>query len=281
MNKAIYQPKGKAGEYAQWACNLYVGCSNDCSYCYCKKGVLAHAMGGPEAKLKSCFRDEQHAFEVFVKELDANIDAIRQSSLFFTFSSDPLIPETRALNLKCIDYAIQRQVRCQILTKNADFITDERLRCIIANKSGLHYSNYLSFGFTLTGRDKLEPRASSNSERVRAMKSLHSSGFKTFASFEPMIDLKASYRLVNETLPFCDLYKFGLLSGKLPEADRLYKAFDFERRLENFYQDVCQVLKEADKKAYWKESINKVLMHYDILSEHSCNVTAEYDIFTV
>ena len=32
--KAIYNPKGKAGEYAPWACNFYTGCSNDCEYCY-------------------------------------------------------------------------------------------------------------------------------------------------------------------------------------------------------------------------------------------------------
>lgn len=30
--KAIYSPKGKAGEYAKYACNFYVGCSNDCDY---------------------------------------------------------------------------------------------------------------------------------------------------------------------------------------------------------------------------------------------------------
>lgn len=28
--KAIYKPAGKAGEYAKYACNFYVGCSNDC-----------------------------------------------------------------------------------------------------------------------------------------------------------------------------------------------------------------------------------------------------------
>lgn len=278
--KAIYNPSGKAGEYARWACNLYVGCSNNCAYCYCKRGVLGTAMGAPTPKLKSCFHDEQHAFDVFVKELDKNIDAIRQSSLFFTFTSDPLIPETRALNVKCIDYAVQRRVRCQVLTKNADFVQDKKLECIISDRSGLHYSEYLSFGFTLTGHDELEQRASSNSERIKAMNYLHSVGFKTFASFEPIIDLEASYRLVKETLPFCDLYKFGLLSGKLPEADGLYKVLGFGWRLENFYQDVCQVLKEAGRKAYWKESVNKALLHYDILSEHSCNVPSEYDIFT-
>lgn len=50
--KAIYKPAGKAREYAEWACNLFVGCSNDCSYCYCKRGALGSVMGRPQATLK-------------------------------------------------------------------------------------------------------------------------------------------------------------------------------------------------------------------------------------
>lgn len=41
-HKAIYQPKGAAREYSAWACNLYNGCSNQCDYCYCKRGVLSY-----------------------------------------------------------------------------------------------------------------------------------------------------------------------------------------------------------------------------------------------
>lgn len=53
--KAIYNPSGKAGEYSYWACNFYVGCSNGCTYCYCKKGILAGAMGQDKPQLKKCF----------------------------------------------------------------------------------------------------------------------------------------------------------------------------------------------------------------------------------
>lgn len=212
MSKAIYKPKGKAGEYAEWACNLYVGCSNDCYYCYCKRGVLAHAMGGPVPKLKACFRDEQHAFEVFVKELDENIEAIRQSSLFFTFSSDPMILETRDLNLKCIDYAIQRDVKCQVLTKNADFIRDEALRDILIDRSGM-YRRRLAFGFTLTGRDDLEPGASSNYQRVDSMMRIKLMGFRTFASLEPVVTPQKTAEISEMIASFCDLVKVGLMSG--------------------------------------------------------------------
>ena len=35
--KALYNPAGKAGEYAAWACNFFVGCSNGCKYCCLSK----------------------------------------------------------------------------------------------------------------------------------------------------------------------------------------------------------------------------------------------------
>ena len=248
MNSVIYKPKGKAGEYAEWACNLYVGCSNDCSYCYCKKGVLSHAMGGPKPKLKSCLRNEQHAFETFVKELDANIDAIRQSSLFFTFSSDPLIPETRALNVKCIEYAILRGVRCQILTKNADFTRDEALRVMVSNMSGLHYGKFLAFGFTLTGSDNLEPGASSNKERINAMRLLHDAGFKTFASLEPVVDPSLTLEVFRDSFDGCDLFKVGLMSGV---GKDYYEKEEVEQMVKG--------MKESGRQVYLKKSLTSYL----------------------
>ena len=33
----IYQPKGAAREYCEWALNIYTGCPHACFYCYCPK----------------------------------------------------------------------------------------------------------------------------------------------------------------------------------------------------------------------------------------------------
>ncbi len=212
MSKAIYKPKGKAGEYAEWACNLYVGCSNNCSYCYCKRGVLAHAMGAPEATLKKCFRDEKDAENVFTSELNKSLPELKKSSLFFTFSSDPMIPSTIDLNLTCIYKAVAAGVKCQILTKDANFIYHERLRELLVDATG-NYRKHVAFGFTLTGCDEEEPGASRNNDRADSMRRLKLMGFRTFASLEPVIRPASTTRIFHEVADCCDLFKVGLQSG--------------------------------------------------------------------
>jgi len=211
--KAIYNPSGKAGEYSYWACNFYTGCENDCEYCFCKKGFLKR-IWTPYAKLKECFKDEAHAYEVFVKEIDKNLTELQNHGLLFTFTSDPMLDSTVNLFASCLDYAIRQRVPVKFLTKNADnpihiFLNDDPRSKFFRTKRDL-----IAIGFTLTGHDKREPRASKNVERIETMKKLHEAGFKTFASIEPIIDVETSLQMIKETIGYCDLYKVGLESGK-------------------------------------------------------------------
>lgn len=207
-NKAIYRPAGKAGEYAAWACNLYTGCSNDCAYCYCKKGPLA-SVWTPEPRLKKCFKNEEHAYTVFLKELDENILSLKEKGLFFSFTTDPFLPQSRAFTWNCILTAIAKGIPVSVLTKRADFVD------IIGVDKWIRHDR-LAFGFTLTGRDDLEPNASTNGERIAAMKRLHDMGFRTFVSLEPVINADSSAECLSEIirLECCDLVKVGLESGR-------------------------------------------------------------------
>lgn len=164
--KALYQPKGKAGEYAKWACNFYNGCSNGCEYCYCKQGILAHVMGGNQPTLKKCFKDEKDAFDTFFDELfslnEQQKKSIGRYGVLFTFTSDPCLPETMELNLRVINM-LTRMYPANILTKCTEWI-DTDLGDIVLD-GNLFYKN-LAVGFTLTGHDELEPNASTNAERI-------------------------------------------------------------------------------------------------------------------
>ncbi|PWB01655.1 hypothetical protein C5O23_08875 [Duncaniella muris] len=238
---AIYNPSGKAGEYAAWACNFFTGCSNDCEYCYCKKGFLAKVWSD-KAQLKKCFKDRDHALEVFTREIDANLEALQASGLFFTFTSDPMLQETRDLTLEAIFTANSRGIPVQILTKRADFLDHQSMKALKL------IAGSIAWGFTLTGHDELEPGASSNIERLHAMKRLHDWGFKTFASIEPVVDFASAFSMINLSLGYCDLYKIGLMSGKRYNAQ--------ERSEAHFLLDM---LKEAPGRYYLKDSLIKFL----------------------
>lgn len=270
MSKAIYMPSGKAGEYAKYACNFYVGCSNDCDYCYCKRGVLGHSMGKPQATLKKCFKDADDAFEIFAKELDKNIVELQRHSLFFTFTSDPMIEECRELTIDAISYAVKSGVPCKILTKRGDFI--QKLPIWWLHKNS-YAKRFIAFGFTLTGHDELERGASTNAERIECMRNLHNAGFKTFASIEPVISIEKSKQMIQQTLGFCDLYKIGLMSGK-----RDYTPFD----VQGFMHDTNLVVRDNHAKVYWKDSVlDYIKMTREDCLKHADDfiVHADYNMF--
>lgn len=250
MNKAIYMPKGKAGEYAKYACNFYRGCSNGCTYCYLKRGVLQHALGADMPILKTCFNDEHDAIRVYFNELtDPNVYAdIMKQGVFFTFTSDPCLAETIILNSSVMCGTMDIDVPVQMLTKCAKWIhTDAGLQLLEHPKA----SELLSVGFTLTGMDYLEPNASTNAERVEAMKRIHDMGIRTWASVEPVIDIEASKRCIANTLEFCNEYKIGLLSG----GKRGYTKEDVQK----FVEWVENAVQGKGKKVYLKESVRNFI----------------------
>lgn len=269
--KAIYSPKGKAGEYAKYACNFYVGCSNNCDYCYCKRGVLGHAMGKPQATLKKCFKNFVHALETFNHELVSNLEELKRGGLFFTFTSDPFIEECKKLTIEAVTLAAAWHVPCKILTKRADFIKD------IPEMWYGELQRYIAFGFTLTGHDELEPGASTNAERIETMRTLHKAGFKTFASIEPIIDLESSSEMIKQTLGFCDLYKIGLMSGK-----RNYTPHD----VRVFMNEIINIFANhslSHPRVYWKDSVlDYIKVRRDDLNDmcwHGFIVGADYNMF--
>ena len=216
--KAIYNPSGKAGEYSYWACNFYTGCSNNCEYCYCKKGVMAHTWSD-KPKLKACFKDEHHALQVFEKELMQNLSDLQKYGLFFSFTTDPILPETKYLTYQSLGISVNNEVPVKILTKRADFVSP--LLLLNDKRKLSEYAKYVAFGFTLTGHDELELNASTNSERIEAMKKLHDAGFKTWASIEPIVDFESSLQMFISTSEYTDLYKIGLQSEKKYDKDKI------------------------------------------------------------
>lgn len=243
--KALYKPTGKAAEYASWAVNFYTGCSNDCEYCYCKRGVLSHVWDS-KPHLKKCFKDEKHAFDVFMEELYLNREELRKDGIMFSFTTDPMLDETLSLTLFCTEFALMNDVPVKILTKCAYWVFDKAMQWYLSYSFVNKHKDKLSIGFTLTGVDELEPNASSNSQRIEGMKELHKLGFKTWASMEPVINLTTTLQIIQQTKNFCDVYKVGLRSG-------VKKDYYDPKEMAYFYQSLR--LLSRNRKIYLKDSV--------------------------
>lgn len=245
--KALYSAKGPAMEYGRVGCNFYTGCPHDCIYCFLKRGAPSKQLGGTEVKLKKCFKDEDDALEIFCKEARKHTDYLREVGVFFSFTTDPMIHETRDMTISSIIHCIYNDIPVKVLSKDAQFVDYERF--------GLHcksdsFKELVSIGFTLTGRDDMEPNASTNAARIEAMVKLKKYGIKTWASIEPVVDWPSSRLMVERTLDCCDHYKIGLRSG----VKRDY--YDNSDTI-NSIQWLKHMILNAGKTVYFKESIRK------------------------
>ena len=268
--KALYTPKGAAREYAAVGCNFYTGCPHNCDYCYLKRGAPSKQLGGTEVQLKKCFKDVAHAKAILEKELEANLDYLKKVGIFLSFTTDPLIKETRELTSIAITEALMRDIPVMLLTKDATFVKDECDFMAWMDAINIIHRDKVAFGFTLTGRDDMEPGASSNLERIQAMYAMSKRGFKTWASIEPIIDFTSSLEMIRMTTGFCNHYKIGLRSG----VKRDYYDDD---KLISFLWELGELKKNHFMSFYLKDSIRKRLGESNMIELFS--VGKGYNIF--
>lgn len=215
-------------------------------------------------QLKKSFDDEEDALKIFKKELMENHGKVSEQGILFSFTTDPILTETRGLTLEAMEFAVSHNVPVQILTKRTDWMEEFDIR----NLEGLYneHKNKIAFGFTLTGRDDLESNASPNEERIEAMRKLHAQGFKTFASIEPVVEPQKSIEMIEATKDCCDFFKVGLMSGKK----------DYDKGELQVLLDVLITMFE--NKVYLKDSFVKFMgIERDNLPVHF--VSVNYNIF--
>ena len=255
--KVIYTPKGAALEYGRTGANFYTGCPHNCEYCYLKRGIIGKALGGTEVQLKKTLKDPDTAFSIFRKEAERHIDQLMETGVFFSFTCDPLISETEDLTISAVAFLNGRGVPTWTLTKNATFPESLHFQSSIIR--GLENKDIAHFGFTLTGRDDMEPGASTNDDRIRTMEYLHGEGFKTFASIEPVIDWVHSEMVIGKSIDCCDHYKIGLRSGVKKDYYKPVQVFERIRAIVDF-------ITENGRTVYLKNSV--------------CNLISDSNLFT-
>ena len=250
--KVIYTPKGAALEYGRVGANFYTGCPHNCEYCYLKRGIIGKALGGTEVNLKKTLKDPDTAFVIFEREVARHIDECRKHGIFFSFTCDPLIMETRCLTLRAIYHCVENGIPVWLLTKDATFSYDPDWMSAVCEEFTPEQKAMTHFGFTLTGRDDMEPGASTNDGRILAMSRVKQAGFKTWASIEPVLDWDSADKVVIGSLDYCDHYKIGLRSG----VKRDY--YNPQESTERIFRLVYTITSN-DRTVYLKESVRRML----------------------
>ena len=75
------------------------------------------------------------------------------------------------------------------------------------------FIRYLTIGFTITGKDKLEPGAPSTEERIEALRELHDRYMvKTFVSLEPITSIYTASEVIKKTYQITDEIRIGAQS---------------------------------------------------------------------
>lgn len=265
--KAIYEPSGAAYEYCHWACNLYNGCTNKCDYCYNRHSMTAAVLGADKVSLKKVLKDETTAFCIFCEELDEMKKRMKPTdSLFFSFVSDPMLPQTRNLTMKCVMEALRNGVNVQILTKCTDWTNkvEEFVRPLIP------YAKRVAIGFTITGMDYMETFCMNNTaERIKAMGKLKEYGITTFASVEPVIGIEYAIIAVRKAYPVCDMFKVGLVSKmgiKFSEED----VRSLVSRINFAVHNATPV--------YWKKSVRDVVGN-EFCDAYANSVPSDFNLF--
>jgi len=230
--KAIYQPKGKAAEYAKYACNFFVGCSINCSYCYNKTGRFAKTLGGNTPTLKKCFANVAIAYRIFQIEALENLEDLKKHGIFFSFTTDPMLPQTHQLTFLSMIFANQNKIPVQILTK--DVREFDHWIEMFQSFPSLN-PELIALGVSISGDSSQEPGASCTYDRITAILRLHHAGFRTFISLEPAIRVNVIKRVIDMTLNWCDLYRIGLGVGtkqeQLKTAQAIMEEFHFYKKL--------------------------------------------------
>lgn len=241
----IYQPQGAAGEYAKWAINLYHGCSNGCTYCYNRRGVLSHVFGdkpelaAPIIKLRDKLlnkymkdrgitaRENIYPSEAFMRAVLAaqrliladlakiGEDKIRKDGgIFFSFTCDPFdsyLDNNNNITEWMLYTLVTSQIPVTILTKNVDWLYTEGWELVLTRSHKVwpeyveNLLHCLTIGFTITGKDELEPNAPSTEKRIEALRKLHDEyKIKTFVSLEPIISIHTASEVIRNTYKITD-----------------------------------------------------------------------------
>lgn len=248
----IYEPHGMAREYSPYACNLYIGCSHRCRYCY-----APHTLQRSEENYFGIPSPRKNVLKYLEKDLQIKS---YHKQIMLSFIGDDYCNNT--------DHSQTTREALMLLNKYSAPVAllskggEKMLRDVDVF---LSFGSRIAVGTTLTFFDETKSRewevgASLPMERLATLKQLHEQGLRTLASFEPVIEPIESLKLIEKTLEdnSVDHYKIGKLNN--------YKGLDKGVDWQGFLRDALSMLRPAKKQLYIKKCLRELtpdIVFYD------------------
>ena len=249
----IYKATGMAREYSPYALNIYIGCSHRCKYCYAPRTLQR--------------REEDYFGKPFprkdiLKYIEQDLKKkVYHEQILLSFVGDVYCDnaDDSQTTRTALEILNAYNAPVAVLSKGGS----KMLRDVDIFKA---FESRIAVGTTLTFIDEAksrewEPFASSPRERLETLKTLHDSGIKTFASFEPTIEPGESLKLIEKTLAdgSVDHYKIGKINH-CGDADKWQ---DWQQYL----IDCVNLLRPAQKEVYYKYCLRRLAPDVELTKE--------------
>lgn len=240
----IYEPAGRAREYADLALNLYAGCRHGCRYCY-----VPAVLRKTREEFHAGARARPRILEQLRKEAPAYSGDPREVLLSFT--SDCYQAEENVLRLtrQALEVLADNGVRSAVLTKAPGLAIERDLDVLVRART--------RFGVTVVSleerfRADWEPGAPSVEVRLSALRMAAAAGLRTWVSVEPVISPVAAYDVLRE----CARIGVGdVRIGKLNHMPQMEAQVDWRE----FAQEAVRICQGAGLRFYLKDDLRRWL----------------------
>jgi DNA repair photolyase len=227
--KIVYQPRGKAAEYAQLACNYYCFCTHGCRYCYRLPFVSAqkfHQEGIPKKDAISCLRKDAAKLKGDTRQpCEMEIGLTRQ----------------------VIKVLSEHDLHFTVLTKGGTRAV--RDFDLLENYDKARFGSTIVF-WDQKDADDWEPNAATVADRISAVEQAHNRGIPTWVSLEPVIDPVQALKIIQELHPIVDHWKVGKLNH--------HKKVEQQVNWLQFRDEVTALLDALGADYYLKNSLTRL-----------------------
>ena len=237
--KVIYEPKGKAREYAEYATNPFTGCDHACAYCFAP-GVLH--------RTKNEFHQTVEPRKDFLKKLEADAAELERRcekrDILLSFTCDIYSPGAQKYDTttEALRILLEHGLNINILTKGGSRSLRD-IEMLKKYKDQVRYGVSLVFAYD-SDAAKFEPGAAPTSDRVDALYEFSKAGFVTWVSLEPVWSAWNALELIDSTSRATDYYRIGVLNyyphAKEVDWSKTVKAIQEKVEAENiqhFFKD--------------------------------------------